>query len=431
MVTTRKRGIPAPLPPVGRLWSGTIRRCPPAPRSESLATAGWDLSAMQGIQITESINHPEWRSSYKKGTFTGDVGGNFSSVRRYATVSTPSVTLVNTKNVDMCSDIWARYEGPLLPYHPSLTLGFPPFSRSSNSELDAFGTTAIARCKPTNSVADASVFLGEFLREGLPKQIGAAAKRWLDGTTTARKAAGSEYLNVEFGWKPIVNDVRKFSHAIVDAHSILAQYQRDSGRLVRRRYEFPPVVKTEVSTFVSDVSPFYSPSISTLRDSALSNKGKVIRVRETTIRRWFSGAFTYYIPAAYDRDNMMARDILNAKKLLGLSLTPDTLWNLAPWSWAIDWVTNAGDVVSNLTDWAFDGLVLKYGYIMEHSLVKDTYTFVGPTGLIPPSQRPSDLVFSSESKIRRKATPFGFGLNWGDFSPRQIAIAIALGLTRS
>lgn len=120
-----------------------------------------------------------------------------------------------------------------------------------------------------------------------------------------------------------------------------------------------------------------------------------------------------------------------SKKLLGISLTPDTVWNLAPWTWAVDWFSNAGDVVSNVTDWAVDGLVLRYGYIMEHSLVRDTYTFVGPTTFQSESQRPQALIFSSERKLRRKATPFGFGLNWDGLSPRQLAIAAALGLSRS
>lgn len=117
-------------------------------------------------------------------------------------------------------------------------------------------------------------------------------------------------------------------------------------------------------------------------------------------------------------------------KVLGLELTPETLWNLAPWSWAVDWVSNAGDVVSNISDWANDGLVLKYGYMMEETSVTDVYTFDGPSGL-PGNHQPYPVTLQRTVKKRIRATPFGFGLNWSGFSPRQLAILAALGITKS
>jgi hypothetical protein len=128
----------------------------------------------------------------------------------------------------------------------------------------------------------------------------------------------------------------------------------------------------------------------------------------------------------------MARLALEAKKLLGLSLTPDTVWNLTPWSWMVDWVSNAGDVVSNISDALFDGLVLRYGYMMEHTLTSDEYFFVGPTGFQPTNgPRPSSITLHHEVKKRVKATPYGFGLTWTSFTTRQLAILAALGITRS
>jgi len=167
-----------------------------------------------------------------------------------------------------------------------------------------------------------------------------------------------------------------------------------------------------------------------MTDPATVNKGKAITIRDTTIERWFSGAFTYYVPRGFTTKDRMARGVQEAKKLLGVSLTPDVVWNLTPWSWATDWVLNTGDVISNLTDYAIDGLVLKYGYIMEHTVNRDTISFSGPTGFTGSSVRPSIIEVVSETKTRLKATPFGFGLTWDGFSPRQVAIAIALGLTR-
>jgi hypothetical protein len=105
------------------------------------------------------------------------------------------------------------------------------------------------------------------------------------------------------------------------------------------------------------------------------------------------------------------------------TLTPEALWNLAPWSWATDWFANVGDVISNMTAFAGDNLVLRYGYLMEHSMIEDTYTrndiSAGSFQLI------------TESKRRIKANPFGFGVSWEDLSPFQLSIAAALGLSKS
>jgi hypothetical protein len=239
------------------------------------------------------------------------------------------------------------------------------------------------------------------------------------------------YLAYEFGWKPVANDISKFAHAVSNADTVLAQYERDSGRLVRRRYEFPPEVTESVSTHMSGVRPALLPYSSTAMFEGGLPASEVLRVRTEAKQRWFSGAFTYHLPTGSDARSVMARKAMEAKKLLGASLDPDTVWNLTPWSWAVDWFTNTGDIISNLTDMAIDGLVLKYGYMMETKVTTDTYYFRGPNGLKDPSITADPLVLRVTTKIRRKATPFGFGLTWEGFSSRQVAIAAALGLSKS
>jgi len=75
-------------------------------------------------------------------------------------------------------------------------------------------------------------------------------------------------------------------------------------------------------------------------------------------------------------------------------------------------------------------MVLRYGYVMEHTIVRDDWYFVGPTGLADKNVRPPVVSFVAETKLRRKATPFGFGLSYGSFSNRQKAIIAALGLSQ-
>jgi hypothetical protein len=113
-----------------------------------------------------------------------------------------------------------------------------------------------------------------------------------------------------------------------------------------------------------------------------------------------------------------------------LTLDPNVLWRLAPWSWLVDWFVNAGDVISNLTDMAIDGLVLQYGYMMEHTIICDELRLVGPrfkSGALVDTT----LCLVTETKQRVKATPYGFGLSWSSFSPTQLAILAALGITHA
>lgn len=100
-----------------------------------------------------------------------------------------------------------------------------------------------------------------------------------------------------------------------------------------------------------------------------------------------------------------------------------------PWSWAADWVSNTGDVLHNLSAMSTDGLVMAYGYMMEET--SETWTYVN-NGAITVSGRVLNLTqnFRTTTKVRRSATPFGFGLDWAKFTPRQMAILGALSITR-
>lgn len=429
-MSVRKRVIPFEGPLTGTLitWTTTNPN-----RVRSVAKNDDVRSRLNGIQITESSSHPAWKAR-KSGSFKGDIGGPFLTRKRYAVSSnTAPVVLSNSKPINQFASSFATYSGPMLPSGPHV-LQFPPYSESSGDTLDELGATAISRCAPTNPAADLTVFAAELAKEGIPKLVGSFLSKMRGASNRERRRVlGKEYLNVEFGWKPIINDLKKMSSSILHADAVMRQYERDSGRLVRRRYEFPPFEQTTTTVVATDVSPWYNPSTSTLEGVWTDlNKGYVVRTHELSRRQWFSGAFIYYVPPVDGSlQTDIARGVIKAKKLLGLSLTPDNLWNIAPWSWAIDWFANVGDNINNWTNWAIDNQVLAYGYMMEHTVSKYTYTFVGPTGYIPKGARPPSVEMVSETKLRHQASPYGFGLTYDGLTGRQKAIVAALGLTKS
>ena len=375
-----------------------------------------------GKQITVSEGHP-FHSRDKRDK--RDLGGDFSTSKSYVEGGLPPRVKLFVKdkyNPSRGTYQSEFYDGYILPTRMS-NLVFPTSIASSSAALDAAGATAIARCKPTNSVADVATFLGELHKDGLPSVVG--SRTWKRRTATA-KDAGDEFLNYEFGWLPLVNDVKKFTKAVSHADAVLKQYERDAGKVVRRHYSFPEQTTTSEQV-LETVAGAQAPVVFNVL--ATGPFGQVTRRVETYRRQWFSGAFTYALPSGYDSRNAMDRYALMADVVFGASLSPDILWELAPWSWAVDWFSNTGDVVSNISDWATHGLVMRYGYMMEHTIVKHTYS-LSKSGLLNNSITVPPITLVTETKIRRRANPFGFGLTWNGLSPLQVAIAGAIGLTR-
>jgi hypothetical protein len=294
------------------------------------------------------------------------------------------------------------------------TSGVPALSipaRPSDSELDALGTTAIARTEPTAPAFDLSVFLGELMREGIPAAPGAQV---MERTNQARKA-GSEYLNTEFGWLPLVRGVNDFASTVSKADDILRQYQRASNQLIKRSYEWPTIT---ANTYV----PCNFSTQGTSR-GFFTGGG---RFQYVVQRKWFEAAFTYHLPVGSSANDKFRRYGSYARKLLGVDISPEVLWNLAPWSWAVDWFSNVGDVIHNVSAMGQDGMVMRYGYIMCH-----TQRVTTDTGFLGGSQLKFQThTWTEEWKTRRPATPFGFGVAFSGLSPRQLAIVSALGLSR-
>jgi len=384
----------------------------------------------KGLEYTQDENHIEQLKGFKSFEFHGDVGGEFF-LQRSATVSEGNQQRIHGELQNYPSAGLKSvydYTGPVYAIPPGNNVRpSGPVIR----DLKPIGTHAIALVKPTNNVANLATDLAEIRRDGLPHLWG--VESWKARTFRARQA-GDEYLNQEFGWAPLVSDVRGASYAAANAHRLLKSYERNSHKMVRRRYEFP-IESSEswqvVSTGQFPWFPDRGIPTSGIISGALGT-GDILRCTRFYRRTWFSGAFTYHLPIGFNSRYKLIRAASQAGPLLGIELTPEVIWNATPWTWALDWVSNAGDCISIYSDMQTDGLVIKYGYIMEHC-VQSVTTYYGPkTAGSGGFKYPASSVTSFlETKTRKKATPFGFEVSWSSFSPRQLAIAAALGLSRA
>jgi len=294
------------------------------------------------------------------------------------------------------------------------------------ANLDALGATAVSRCAPTNPNAGLATMLGELHGDGLPTATSSLLTSHNKGYINR---AAADNLKLQFETLPFIGDIKDLHKSLTQHSRILRQYVRDSTRKVRRRYVFPSE-DTQVALSTGG-QPYPSAPY------AFASYGSTSALRFTTNERWFAGQFSY-VPIGLNTSkwNVLFDKYRKLNKLVGSSVGVSTVWNLTPWSWAVDWFTNTGDVLNNIQMMMNDGLIMEYGYVMETNTVRNVYTrtgarlnngFSGGTyGL------PSVWSASSERilKHRRQANPFGFGITYDGLNFRQMSILASLGLTR-
>lgn len=372
-------------------------------------------SVFKGKQITVSSGHAKGHDGrYHEG-------GPFFTSRAEFVVPTISV---HAEGVG--GGIPTRYIGPIHTPTPDAFNAVPGCVANQNQDssyLDPVGATAIHIIDPTNPNAQFGIALGEVLHD---RYIPIPAIQSWRRRTQAAKSAGSEYLNAVFGWLPLVRDMKNTAQSVKDGNRIMENYKAASGTLVHREFSFDDIVSENASIISETARAVYSANSIV---GAINDPGTVlIRTVKNTTKRWFSGSFTYTSGSNTDLKKCLGIGA-EADKLFGLSLTPDIVWELTPWSWAIDWFTNTGDVISNATSFALAGLVMKYGYVMEETTSEITYSMpVSAVKGVRAAPPPAKVIIIT--KRRRPANPFGFGITWEGLSPTQLAITAALGITR-
>lgn len=402
-----------------------------------------DVTRAGTLQESHVLLESQGNAFRKLGKTSGRIGGDFRVFHHNVLrdITTPFFQATDDGN----STNRKRFSGhltasvasfdwfdELLGYKPQGTgHSFPNPVFTPKSELDAWGSTVIANVEPTNPLAGLTVTLGELRREGLPSLPGIQA---LKGKTSSAKKAGGEYLNKEFGWDPLIGDVRKIMHSIDHSQELIDQYERNSGRKVKREYH--PPEETTTITYGGTGHDILHPSGFAPSFCVTPPKWSVT---ETTVkRRWFEGTFTYFLPSYVVGGNNWERNRHLAYKLYGVGITPEVVWDLTPWTWAADWFGNTGDVLHNIGAFASNGLVMPYGYVMEEISIRydfsvwdiRTISSEPPFDYGWPQRMSCHTSLETVSRQRRTATPYGFGLNFDGFNSFQLSILGALGLSR-
>lgn len=400
----------------------------------------WNYSNVQKNRTIVTINDWEQTTSRRNGFLSSDlsqsdVGGDFNHMK--FTDTRESVDL-NLHFGNRINGAYAyNYVGAFncirdSPSEASIRATMAAISMTQPA-LQVSGTRFYAEASPTAPKAGISTALYELKHEGLPGLSSSVIDGlgrtgpWKRRIKAPVKGSGADYLNWQFGWVPLISDVRALAKSAMEADSLLRSLYKDNGKVVRRRRGNPNFTRLEDQISTETASQYGVPTMVTSAYSSPSG-GKLFTSTETLRSQWFSGAFMYYLPESVTSLGKLQSIMSDTRYLYGLSLSPIDVWNLIPFSWLVDWAFNVGDVLSNLSDQLFNRQVLKYGYVMAHTTrttyVHGTYPLVGGLCAVPRAVSVYDV------KQRVQATPFGFGLNWASFTPYQFSILAALGISR-
>lgn len=379
--------------------------------SNQLSQNFWTKAPFHEI-VTDQLH--DW--PLKRRNYLNDVGGPFAlTVARYHRGITPPVALTGIVGRKYNGSFTDNYFGhPTVPSHLTFLTG---------NQMNAYGAIGWKRHKPGRPLVDVGQFIGE-LRQlpSLPLQIGKHLQTALTGRKRSKEFLnlGSEYLNVEFGWKPFIQDVLAMLEFNQKVRKRLSQLKRDNGKPVRRRGN----VSSSKSTSSSTTSGFLYPTLTSDFYTTYPPGSRTV-ITSTSTRVTFAAAFRYWIP---DIDDAETEDRL-VRKLLGIRLTPSLLWELTPWSWLIDWFSSIGDILDNVSGNAADNLTAPYAYVMAHRINETSVTESAnfkQAGILSVTSS-----LKRQTKQRQAASPFGFGLTSLDLSVKQKLILGALGISRS
>jgi len=322
--------------------------------------------------------------------------------------------------------------------------------KTAFTEFDAFtehaavfGATCWNRFKPNKPSFGLAQAIGEL--KDLPGMLKSAvqryknySKRWTDASLKLErggkysnpqlspKDVGSDYLEYVFGWRPLVNDIKKLVETTLKVDRQLAFLVKNNNKWLKRRGTLKAERDVQSYEEASRHTPIL-PSYYYHTPSSLTPCKVTVTV---TTDVWFFARMKYYIPEVkIGSDSDVWRKKL-LRRIYGFEITPALVWELTPWSWFADWFGNVGDVLANLSD--LGELVHDGAYVMEHRLIETKYSQVQLLKLDNGGsyQTETSCTIVEEAKERAVANPFGFGSDGGNITPSRAAILAALGLSR-
>jgi tetratricopeptide (TPR) repeat protein len=286
------------------------------------------------------------------------------------------------------------------------------------TDLQIKGEQIMLSVVPTSAATNLFVNLAEPISDGMV--FGLPGRALLDGNP------GGEYLNTVFGILPTKQAIDDFNKATETYQKAIKQYRRDADKIVRRRagpYKLPEVIETVLIN-----TPLVTPKGGSLSPLLMGPSPNCVRTKRINREVWYAGAFQYHIPKDL---SSFENQILDWQRAYHILPSPSDIWELLPFSWLADWFTNGGNSLRHLFLQSSEGATQRYGYVMCKSTVETSWNWTGSVmvnNILQPYT--TTAVVSKTIKQRSRVSPFGVHFTGVDFSPRQLAILAALGISK-
>jgi hypothetical protein len=268
--------------------------------------------------VTSGLSNQIWPDLIWEGS-CDDIVGNRSGVNPFETYNTDHRGIrVNGKFG------FYTHENVVLDHG----IGWSSTVPGSPNDSDSV-TMLLARTNPSRPYIDPGMLAQDIY--DLPKMVKDIGFYVMGGRKRpSPKMIANGYLSWNFGWAPLVDDLKKllaFQTAVEKRKKDL--HKLSQGGLHRRTTVFTGKNTTQVSRYVPAV---YGPS--PLVNVAIT----------TTTTKWASVVYrpTTATPKLDDSNiDRIANDLV-----FGKNLSFSTVWQLMPWTWLEDWFTSFGDFLA-------------------------------------------------------------------------------------
>jgi len=283
-------------------------------------------------------------------------------------------------------------------------------------------TQAIADTHPGDPMIELPVFLFELrdvphmlqhAKDRALKLVPYLKKPTLRGAysyLSSGKARAEDWLNFNFGWRPFINDLQNLLPIMDYKDKLRRQYKR-AQKVGYIRTRASCGIKTGHTT---GNTPVFSGGGITLS----SNQRISTKEERWVVGRWRFDPITFGEPLTHDIRSQIIR-------AYGLDVNVYQAWEAMPWSWLIDWFTNAGALIHlkghrNLV--SFDSAVK-----MTHTISEAVASGNDPSVMHGTYHR------TKERKQRSLLAPsFLPKTGWNNiFQPGHLATLASLAVTRS
>jgi len=330
---------------------------------------------------------------------------------------------------------WTKYTPgfPMTSYYqggavyaqaPSL----PTYSDDTDSQVRSKGQKAFGASIPTSPSVNLLTSAGELAADGFPNPWDLI--RWRRSVKDLLQGTAQNYVAVQFAWLPLKREIETWFHQVSQFDRAVQTAKKQSGQnRIKVGFSFP----------VDSPDPSYSAgtinAVGWNSGTFLGDLAKGGTTKSASKRVWFEATYQHLLPSSRETEDAISSYAEKARYGLGIGLTPETLWELAPWSFAVDWATSAGDLLKAVSSTLNDGLVMRNGFVMCHTVKRAETIATSPhmsSGQVLPYRfTPTSTTVFLETKRRFPAVPyFGFGPA-ASYSLKQLSILAALGISRA